>query len=231
MSEDQKPRIIVTTNGPYVVTGNVPLSVQTIVADPGGGSDEWVEGEAFEVKDSYALCRCGKSGNAPFCDGTHAKVGFDGTETATRQPYDEQKKVFEGPDFVLEDVRAFCAAARFCDAQGSTWDSIAETGDPAIRERVMQQVSHCPSGRLVLRDKSSGAVLEPDLPLSIGVVEDPSEGCSGPLWVRGGIQIESLGGETYEARNRVTLCRCGQSRNKPFCDGSHITVKYQDGRS
>jgi CDGSH-type Zn-finger protein len=39
--------------------------------------------------------------------------------------------------------------------------------------------------------------------------------------VRGGIPIESANGKTYAVRNRVTLCRCGQSANKPLCDGSH----------
>ncbi len=65
------------------------------------------------------------------------------------------------------------------------------------------------SGRLVLRDKKSGEKLEPALDSSIGVVEDPSKQCSGPLWVRGGIVVESADGEAYEVRNRVTLCRCG----------------------
>jgi CDGSH-type Zn-finger protein len=39
--------------------------------------------------------------------------------------------------------------------------------------------------------------------------------------VRGGITIESADGVPYEVRNRVTLCRCGRSDNKPFCDASH----------
>ena len=34
---------------------------------------------------------------------------------------------------------------------------------------------------------------------------------------------------SYEGRNRVTLCRCGASSNKPFCDGSHASVKFDDG--
>jgi CDGSH-type Zn-finger protein len=231
MSEDNKPRIVVTKNGPYVVSGNVPLAEQTIMPDEDGGSSEWVQGEPFAAQVTYALCRCGKSGHAPFCDGAHAKIGFDGTETASRDSYDSQKTTFEGPDLVLEDVRAFCAVARFCDTHGSTWDSIAETADPETHKRVMHQVSHCPSGRLVLRDKTTGAALEPELPISIGVVEDPAEACSGPLWIRGGILIQSQDGELYEVRNRVTLCRCGQSKNKPFCDGSHTVVSYQDGRT
>jgi hypothetical protein len=82
---------------------------------------------------------------------------------------------------------------------------------------------------LVLLEKPSEKAIEPTLPQSIGLVEDPVEACSGPLWVRGGIPVISQTGEPYEVRNRVTLCRCGQSSNKPFCDGSHASVKFRDG--
>jgi CDGSH-type Zn-finger protein len=47
--------------------------------------------------------------------------------------------------------------------------------------------------------------------------------------VKGGVQIKSSDGFVYEPRNRVTLCRCGQSGNKPFCDGTHISMKFNDG--
>lgn len=66
-------------------------------------------------------------------------------------------------------------------------------------------------------------------PSMIGVVEDPALGCSGPLWVRGGITVEAADGKPYEKRNRVTLCRCGASDNKPFCNGSHASMKFDDG--
>jgi len=88
---------------------------------------------------------------------------------------------------------------------------------------------HCPSGRLVLRDKKTHRAEEPELPPSIGLVEDPAIGCSGPLWVRGGVRVESADGKGYETRNRVTLCRCGASTNMPFCNGSHASIKFHDG--
>jgi CDGSH-type Zn-finger protein len=47
--------------------------------------------------------------------------------------------------------------------------------------------------------------------------------------VRGCIPIESADGTLWETRNRVTLCRCGKSQNMPFCDGSHIDVRFNDG--
>ena len=222
-------KITVTRNGPYLVRGGVPVQMQTIGADAHGASREWVAGRTFEAGATYALCRCGHSSNKPFCDGTHARIGFDGTETASRAPYDDQAEVYDGPDLELEDAEALCAFARFCDNDGSIWRGIAASDDPEVRRQVVTAESHCPSGRLVLRDKKSGEKLEPALDSSIGVVEDPAKRCSGPLWVRGGILVESADGERYEARNRETLCRCGQSSNKPFCDGTHAAIGFKDG--
>ena len=223
------PSITVTENGPYQVEGSIPLAKQTIVADEEGGSRDWQQGEPIQAPETYRLCRCGNSSNKPFCDNTHLKVRFDGTEVASREPYVEQVDVFEGPAMDLTDAQPLCASGRFCDPDGSIWRLIERTDDPRVRKLVERMAGNCPSGRLVVWDKSSGEPVEPKLDQSIGLVEDPVAGVSGPLWVRGGITIASADGQTYEVRNRVTLCRCGASNNKPFCDGSHITVGFQDG--
>jgi CDGSH-type Zn-finger protein len=59
------------------------------------------------------------------------------------------------------------------------------------------------------------------------LLEDPQKNASGPIWARDGITIASSDGFTYETGNRVTLCRCGQSENKPFCDGTHAHVGFR----
>jgi hypothetical protein len=79
-------------------------------------------------------------------------------------------------------------------------------------------------------DRTTKHALEPKLPASIGLVQDPARHVSGPLWVRGGIPVVAADGTTYEIRNRVALCRCGASSNKPFCDGSHASIKFRDDR-
>ena len=78
------------------------------------------------------------------------------------------------------------------------------------------------------RDKTCDSAIEPPFDQVISITDDPVRGVSGPLWVKGGVPIQSSSGETYEVRNRVTLCRCGQSENKPFCDGSHCDVKFKE---
>ena len=229
MAEEGPMKIVVSSHGPYRVVGKVPLSVQTIVPNERSESWEWKEGRTFPVEEEYFLCRCGQSKNKPFCDNSHLRVGFEGKETASRRPLERQSEHFDGPTHTLSDAEGYCAFARFCDPGGKIWALIAETGDPKVRELVIREAAHCPSGRLVLRDKSTGQTVEPNLPPSIGLVEDPVLRVSGPLWVRGGVRVESPDGTPYEVRNRVTLCRCGASTNMPFCNGSHASIKFQDG--
>jgi CDGSH-type Zn-finger protein len=130
---------------------------------------------------------------------------------------------------VLSDVQQLCAFARFCDPGGKIWGLIEETDNPEARSLVIREAMNCPAGRLVIHDKKTRQEIERPLEPSIGIVEDTPLGCSGPLWVKGGIRIESADGKLYETRNRVTLCRCGVSDNKPFCNGSHASMKFNDG--
>ncbi len=225
----QERKIVVTKDGPYVVSGDVPIAIQIITPDNEGSSWDWKEGQAFEQKPGYALCRCGHSESKPFCDGAHSKMGFDGRESASRVPYARQAETIDGPTLVLSDAENLCAFARFCDPGGKIWSLIERTDEPEVRELVIREAMHCPAGRLVLQDKKTRKEIEQPLPPSIGVVEDPALGCSGPLWVRGGITVESHDGKRYEKRNRVTLCRCGASDNKPFCNGAHASMKFNGG--
>lgn len=221
-------RVLISSDGPYLVYGGVPLIRVTIGTDAEGGSEQWIVGATLPTDEHYALCRCGKSGNKPFCDGTHKKVGFDGTETASREPYRAQASVIDGPAMRLTDAEALCAAGRFCDPCGNVWTQVEKSDDPQVRATFIRQVGLCPSGRLVAWDRRTGQAVEPDLPVSIGVVDDPAEQCAGPLWLRGGIPLVAADGTAYEIRNRVTLCRCGQSENKPFCDGTHVNINFRE---
>src|SRR5271167_2551271 len=133
-NERPKQKIQVTKDGPYLVTGDLPLIEQRIVTNSEGESLEYREGKKYPAPPQYALCRCGQSGNKPFCDGTHAKVHFDGTETASRQPYLEQAETIEGPTMLLTDAESLCAFARFCDPKGRIWNLVLATDNPAARK-------------------------------------------------------------------------------------------------
>jgi len=218
-------KVTVTKNGPYLVEGSVPLADQTIVADADGNSVGWAQGEPIDTPATCALCRCGQSATKPFCDGSHVRVGFDGTETASRAPFVEQATDQVGPSLILSDAQPLCAYARFCDVAGQVWNLVEEPGEGAAAQTVLE-AGLCPSGRLVAWDAETRTAHEPTFEPSIGVVDDPTQGLGGPLWVRGGIPVVGADGETYEVRNRVTLCRCGASRNKPFCDASHASIGF-----
>ncbi|HMA31298.1 MAG TPA: CDGSH iron-sulfur domain-containing protein [Casimicrobiaceae bacterium] len=222
--------VTVSRNGPYLVTGNLPIGKQVIGTDPQGNSVRWEAGHAYPHPARYALCRCGHSADKPFCDGTHKRIGFDGTETASREPYMAQAKLLRGPAMSLTDVEALCAFGRFCDPNGSVWTLVDASGESAARAAFTRQTCDCPSGRLVAWDNATGKPVEHRYEPSIGVVEDPTKGCAGPLWLRGGVQVIGADGFRYEVRNRVTLCRCGASRNKPFCDGTHAAIGFRDDR-
>jgi CDGSH-type Zn-finger protein len=221
-------KIQIAKDGPYMVSGALPMSKQTIGTNSAGESVKWIAGQAYPVLATYALCRCGQSATKPYCDGTHKKIKFDGTETASREPYQRQAKVMQGPTLSLTDVEQLCAFARFCDPHGQVWNLVDETDHPGARKNFVRQVGDCPSGRLVAWDNATGKSIEPTFEPSIGLIEDPANQCAGPVWLRGGIEVIGSDGFHYEVRNRVTLCRCGASKSKPFCDGTHAAIKFKD---
>ena len=227
LEQKDAKRIKVSKNGPYLVSGGVPVLRQTIIADSEGTALEWRDEAKFPLQEKCGLCRCGQSKNKPFCDGTHAKIGFVGTETADNEPYLDKPEVFDGSGVILTDIEEICASARFCHRAGGIWNIVKDSDNPQTKQTIIEEARDCPSGRLIVHDKKTGKPIEPNLEKSIVAIEDPSVGVSGPLWVRGCIPVESADGKTYQVRNRVTLCRCGKSQNKPFCDSSHYPEEHE----
>lgn len=221
-----KNRICVSNNGPYCVFGSIPLMKLTIWTDAEGTPVEWQINKKYPIRENCSLCRCGHSENKPFCDGTHALIVFDGTETASQSSYIEQAKRIDGPALRLMDAEDLCASARFCHRSDGIWNLVPRSANPEARRIAIEEAADCPSGRLVVLDRQTGKAMEPELEQSLGLIEDPQMGVSGPIWVRGGIPVQSAKGKTYEIRNRITLCRCGKSSNKPFCDSSHYPEEH-----
>jgi CDGSH-type Zn-finger protein len=222
-------KIKVGKNGPYLVSGGVSVSKQTIISDPEGTAWKWREDIKYKRQEKCGLCRCGHSKNKPYCDGTHLKIGFDGTETAGAEVYLKKPKEIDGPVLKLFDIEELCASARFCHRATGIWNLVPKSEKAEIRKTIIEEIFDCPSGRLIILDKKSGKNIEAETEESIVAIEDPWAGVSGPLRVQGGIPIESADGKIYRIRNRVTLCRCGKSKNKPFCDSSHYPEEHEHG--
>ena len=221
--------ITITPNGPYLVNGGVPLTERYPAESIHGEPLAWDPVGAAQpepaVAQKYALCRCGQSSHKPYCDGTHAKVGFDGAVTADPGPSADRRERYVGEGVVMTDEPGLCAHAGFCGTRfTNVWQMIERTADPEVRARLRQMVANCPSGRLQVTLSGQTQPDEPAYIPSIATIPD------GPLWVRGGITVQTMDGTTYEVRNRVTLCRCGQSSNKPFCDGTHDHVGFKAPR-
>ena len=199
------PVIKVTEGGPYVLEGAVELRDAT-------GEDVSKDGKAF-------LCRCGHSQNKPFCDGSHNKADFDGSESADHGPIADRRRAYESEEITILDDRSVCSHAAECTdrlpqvwrIRGRPW--IDPKGAPV--DETKEVIPRCPSGALQYLEPGSDEPVEEDLEPAVEAAVD------GPYMLRGGIAVVSADGTPYEVRNRQALCRCGRSSNKPFCDGSH----------
>src|SRR5690606_8597913 len=89
--------------------------------------------------------------------------------------------------------------------------------DPAqaAPDAVAEVVTRCPTGALHFNRTDGGP--EEAVPTANAVTVAPD----GPLYVRGDVRVEVPGGEVVLRDTRVALCRCGRSKNQPFCDNSH----------
>lgn len=203
-------RIIVNEDGPYRVEG--PVSVHA------------TDGTVLSSDGVRHLCRCGGSRNKPFCDATHGLKGWRGPETADHGPIADRRDDYPlDAGVTVHDDRSRCAHFGQCTARlPGVFRAEAEPFvDPAHApaRQVTAVVADCPSGALAY--SRDGVAVEPPEPPSIIAVVD------GPYRVRG-VVVVGADGEPYEPRERQTLCRCGHSRNRPFCDGSHFYAGFRD---
>lgn len=213
MSEDEtgnNPSIRVIANGPLVVK-NLP-------------SLRNARGEPMETKETLILCRCGLSAKKPFCDATHGKAGFSGENTADQSA--DRPDAYAGRDLTIHDNRFLCAHVGICS---DTLPAVFRTGqepwidpDGAGSAAIMEVVRRCPSGAL------AGAVLNPEP--GEGVAETGiTVSRNGPYTVTGEVELEAVQWGKGADPRRYALCRCGASKNKPFCDGSHWEAGFEDG--
>jgi CDGSH-type Zn-finger protein len=90
--------ITILPKGPYEVCGNLPIRQEKMTVGEHGGSAEREKGKDYPHEEITHLCRCGHSQNKPFCDGTHAKIGFEGTEYATKEEYQDGALFYQGAE-------------------------------------------------------------------------------------------------------------------------------------
>ena len=222
---DSTPKIIIKKDGPYKVQGSVLFIKLTQVCSEYGEPLEWqFLGDQTPDRPTHLLCRCGKSATYPFCDGSH-KLGFDGTETARTDRASLRVFTYKGPGLTVKKDSSLCMQSGFCVLRNTSVSELAYGSiDPTKRDRAIKMVHDCPSSSLTCRlPEDPDHDLEPDLPMQIAeTIEITSYGpIRAPLFVMGYLPIERSDGVPFLPMNRVSLCTCGSSRNKPLCDGTH----------
>jgi len=229
-------KIVIMKDGSYHVHGNIPLVHKKQKVSEFGEPLTWEKEKDYyahnnEGKDFYGLCRCGQSRKKPFCDGTHRDIGFDGTETAhTGSTEFRSVQIPRGRHIIVKKDPMLCMESGFCGFLDTGINQlVANSSDTKTRALIIAMVERCPSGALTYSLDESEKTIEPDLPVQIAVTtEVTSEGeIPGPLWVTGYIPVERSDEKPFETRNRVTLCNCGKSLQKPLCDGTHRHIKVQ----
>ena len=224
-----KPKILPLPNGPYYLINDMQPKVVYNLQN--------FKGEPLSTTVGIALCRCGASKNKPFCDGTHNVIGFSSANRTLDENYDTKKTAikdkrrdYPGKEITVHDNRKICSHAAECV---NNLSSVFKLGsrpwinpDASKMNDIIDVVRRCPSGALSY---------------SIDGVEyrDPEEQRNpivtvlknGPYHITGGIELigENIQFGEGASKEHYTLCRCGASENKPFCDGAHKSSKFNAG--
>ena len=181
-------------------------------------------GEEIAAKKTVFLCRCGASRNKPFCDGTHSRTGF--TDAKSDERMKDQLDLYQGKEITVLDNRGVCSHAGFCtNGLPEVWRSALEPWidpDGAPKDAIIETIRKCPSGALSYLEDGAVTQTEFHQEAEIQVSRD------GPYYVRGGVALKDADFGEGASREHYVLCRCGHSRNKPFCDGSHWYAGFQD---
>jgi CDGSH-type Zn-finger protein len=207
-------------NGPYVVTNVEHLQNS--------------RGEPMPARPQMALCRCGGSADKPFCDGTHARVGFTSHKEPDRVP--DRRDTYVGVQVTVFDNRGICAHSGFCTDNLAAVFHVGQEPfvDPngARMDAIVAAVKNCPSGAL------SYAIDGVECRDEVDRVREPAITVSkdGPYRITGGIPLNDEQGNDAQraqgsSQEHYSLCRCGKSKNKPFCSGMHWYVDFHDEKN
>ncbi len=212
------PQIACLPNGPYyLIHDPAPRVIPAMQKS---------NGEPCTTVTGVALCRCGGSNNKPFCDGTHGKIDFNDKKLADSSL---NKRIdYTGKHITIHDNRGICSHAGYCsDNLSAVFRLRTEPWidpDGATAQEIISTIKKCPSGALSY-SVDQVEHRDQDRPPMVTTTKD------GPLAITGGITLigQTLG-EGASAEH-YTLCRCGASKNKPFCDGTHWQIGFRDEKS
>jgi CDGSH-type Zn-finger protein len=222
----EKPKILTLPNGPYYLINEMEPKVVENLRNSNGESLSTIRG--------IALCRCGASKNKPFCDGTHGIIRFSNNDTEVTETghiVKDKRKTYAGKKIIIHDNRKICSHAAECvNNSPSVFKFDARPWiDPeaATLEESINTIRKCPSGAL---SYSIDGVEYKDQNERKPMVTVSKEG---PYIITGGVELigDNLQFGDGASKEHYTLCRCGASRNKPFCDGMHRVINFKDDKN
>ena len=183
------------------------------------------DGKRLETEPAMYLCRCGASLNKPYCDGSHKSIGF--TDEVSSDRTEDKITCYEGKDISILNNPLLCSVAEHCHKElGSVFN---EHKDPWIDpdgdtlEHIKALIEKCPSGALSYSINGQPQPVS-DCEATVSIEKN------GPLRITGSIELNDAKWGKGASREHYTLCRCGASKNKPFCDGSHTTLNFDDSK-
>jgi CDGSH-type Zn-finger protein len=207
--EKKKPMIITTKYNPFMV-----VDVEDVE-----GSD----GKKVKMERVTSLCRCGESKSKPYCDGSHGKVGFVGEKEDDR--IKDRVKDYPGNGITINDNRGVCShdgsCVKYLPSVFKTSERPWIDAKAASIEDIIKTVERCPSGALSF---TIGEKRYQDFYSRAPKIKIRK---NGPLEVQGGVKLIDEMGSIPECKEHYTLCRCGKSKNKPFCDGTHDDAEFK----
>jgi len=184
------------------------------------------DGAEIETKPAMALCRCGQSANKPFCDGSHNAAGFKSRGGDDKAEGPDRVFSYEGTQATVHFNPRLCAHAAECGRIAVSVFNPAQKPwvqpDEGTVEQIEAVVAACPSGALQM--SAPGGSPQSRTPDRAQVVVQKD----GPYWITG-VQIETDASAEMVLDDKYVLCRCGQSGNKPYCDGSHRGRGWKSG--
>jgi len=179
-------------------------------------------GDSTDTENVTALCRCGASKNKPYRDGTHNDIGF--TDKVLHQGADATID-YKGKEITIHYNKVLCSHAAEC---GTHLKPVFNpTRKPWIKpdngsvEAIKEVVLACPSGALSCSENDVVASHITSSDCGIHIEQH------GPFHVKG-IALMHVTPSKYAYPDKYVLCRCGASKNKPFCDGSHLAIGWKD---
>lgn len=214
----EKPKIMCLPNGPYYLLNEFTPKVIANLRNS--------KGEPCMTISGVSLCRCGWSHNKPFCDGTHCTVGF--TDEKLTDGELDVRTDYVGKKITIHDNRDICAHSGKCtDSLASVFKLKTEPWidpDGASVEEIIETVKKCPSGALSYSIDGKEH-RDQDRETMVTVTKN------GPYAITGGIELVDQPQGDGASKEHYTLCRCGGSKNKPFCDGTHWHIGFKDEKN